>query len=112
MAVKVFIRRQIPLGKENEIMDLVKELRKLALSQPGYISGETLVSFDDPQKFLVISTWRSIDDWKAWEASPERTAKQSKIDEITGNVTEYEIYHYLGEKITATLRSFKGWEGG
>ncbi|MCX7816336.1 MAG: antibiotic biosynthesis monooxygenase [Syntrophales bacterium] len=112
MAVKVFIRRQIPQGKEKEVLDLVKELRKLAVNQPGYISGETLVSADDPNKFLVISTWRSIEDWKSWQASPERTAKQSKIDEVTGNVTEYEVYHYLGEKLTATLRGFKGWEGG
>ncbi|MCX7635710.1 MAG: antibiotic biosynthesis monooxygenase [Syntrophales bacterium] len=105
MAVKIFIRRQMPEGKENDLFKLIREMRAKAIGQPGYISGETLIRVDDPSQFLVVSTWRHIDDWKKWEASEERKSLQRRIDEILGKETQYEVYHYLEEKMPATLAS-------
>lgn len=112
MAVKIFIKRLIPEGKERELFKLIRELRTKAVAQPGYISGETLVRVDNPSQFLVVSTWRHIDDWEKWQAHEERKNLQNRIDEILGKETEYEVYYYLEEKMPATLRGFKGWEGG
>ncbi|HOK07465.1 MAG TPA: antibiotic biosynthesis monooxygenase [Syntrophales bacterium] len=113
MAVKIFIRRRIPKGEDSKkLFELIKELRRRATGRPGYISGESLVSVDDPSCLLVVSTWRHMDDWKAWENDPERMEIQKKIDEIIGAETVYEGYHYYEEKTQATLRGYKGWEGG
>jgi heme-degrading monooxygenase HmoA len=67
------------------------------LAQPGYISGETLRCIDPAgeDEYLVRSTWRSVEDWKTWLHSNERTAIQKKIDAITGEATEYRMYEPL-----------------
>ena len=94
MAVKVFIKRQVPQGKAKAIIPLFRQMRASATSQPGYISGETLRSLEKPEEFMVISTWQSSDDWEKWLQSKERNEVQSKIDDLLGGETQYDIYHY------------------
>lgn len=94
MAVKIIIRRKIPKGKEAQLLPLLLGLRSKAMSQPGYISGETLRNVNDPEDYVVIGTWKSVDDWKAWEASKERGEIQSKIDALLGEKGACGIYFY------------------
>ncbi len=94
MAIKVIIRRNVPAEAREDVYPLFIKLRELAVKQDGYISGETLRNFDDPNDYIVISTWRSLDDWKAWEMNPERNALQNNIDMLIGIKTEYRVYHY------------------
>ncbi len=94
MAVKILIKRKVPETKEKSLNALLMELRAFTMNQPGYISGETLKRMDDPGEYLVISTWRSIDDWREWILSKERGEIQNKIDELLGVETQYEIYAY------------------
>ncbi len=94
MAVKIIIKRRIPKGKESELLPLLIQLRSKATTQPGYISGETWRNVDNPKEYLVIGTWQSADNWKAWEASQERAELQGKIDALLGEKTEYAIYFY------------------
>jgi len=94
MAAKVLIRRKVDSGKEKELLPLIIQLRKLAMSEPGYVSGETLKALKAPHDYLVISTWNSPEAWKAWEEKPERAEVQKKIDDLLGESTEYEVYHY------------------
>jgi len=92
MAVKILIKRFVPENKENEVAVLLRRLRERTTSQSGYISGETLKRIDKPGENLVISTWHSVDDWRTWVLSEERTKIQDKIDILLGDDTEYEIY--------------------
>ena len=94
MAVKVFIKRLVPQDKAKAIIPLFRQMRASATSQPGYITGETLRNMDKPDEFIVISTWQSSEDWKKWLQSKERNEIQSKIDEVLGGETQYDIYHY------------------
>ncbi|MGD9300482.1 MAG: antibiotic biosynthesis monooxygenase [Desulfobacterales bacterium] len=94
MAVKVFIKRHVPQDKAKTLIPLVRKMRASAATQSGYITGETLRSLDNPSEFLVISTWQSSDDWKKWLQSEERNKVQSKIDDLLGGETKYDIYHY------------------
>ena len=98
MTVKVLIKRNIPNEKFGELMEYFKRLRMLATQCPGYISGETLHRFDMPEKYLVISSWQTIEDWRNWLRSAERTEIQNKIDTLLGENTSYEIYHYPSGK--------------
>lgn len=110
MAVKVFIRRKVAEPQQEELLELIKKLRGLAVVQPGYISGETLRSVTDPDGYMVISTWETVEDWDAWKASKERNEVQGSIDALLGEETLYEAYYY--PQRSATLSGFKGWEGG
>lgn len=63
MAVKILIQRKVKPGKEKELYETVRELRSMAIHAEGFISGETLCSIEDPSVQLVISTWKSLEDW-------------------------------------------------
>ncbi|MFZ7126884.1 MAG: antibiotic biosynthesis monooxygenase family protein [Desulfobacterales bacterium] len=94
MAIKVLIMRKVPEDKVKEMVPLFAKMRSLANAQSGYISGETMKSFDRPDMFLVISTWKTAADWEKWLLSSERQSIQSRIDELLGGKTEYEMFHY------------------
>lgn len=94
MAVKVFIRRVIAEERINDLLPLFRHLRNLATNHTGYISGETLKRIDNPSKYLVISTWQSLDDWRQWVVSRERIEVQNEIDARLAEETIYEIYQY------------------
>jgi heme oxygenase (mycobilin-producing) len=94
MAIKIIIRRRVPKGREGDLLPLLLELRSKATVRPGYISGETLRNVEDPEEYLVVSTWHSVDDWKTWEASNARTEVQKKIDMLLGTKSSYGIYFY------------------
>ena len=94
MAIKILIKRQVPEESAEFLNPLLLELRNLTMKQPGYIGGETLKRVDEPGHSLVISTWKSIEDWKKWHSCSERADIQTKIDTLLGKTTEYEIYTY------------------
>ncbi len=93
MVVKIIMLRRVPVDKANELKPMLMELRALALAQPGYVSGETLMNADDPEEYLVISTWTSIDDWEEWLRNPERQMVQRQIDGLLGRETLYQVYY-------------------
>ncbi len=92
MSVKILIRRKVTEKDELELTTLLKRLRSLTLSQPGYISGETLRGIDKPNECLVISTWSTIEEWQRWVKNDRRIAIQTEIDDLLGEVTEYAVF--------------------
>ena len=94
MAVKIIIKRIVPLNKTEALKPLLQKLRNLAMQQPGYISGETFKRIDRPGESLVVSTWQSMEKWRAWVMSDERRGTQEKIDHLLGEKTDYEVYTY------------------
>jgi len=94
MAIKVLIKRKVAENKEKDLGVLLRQLRSMTMSRPGYISGETLKRFDKPGENLVISSWQSANDWREWMLTKERAEIQDRIDELLGAKTEYEIYEY------------------
>jgi len=94
MAVKALIKRVVPESKARGMIPLFRQMRALAMNQDGYISGETLRNLNNPEEFMVISSWQSSQDWVKWLESAERQQIQQKIDALLGGQTKYEIYHY------------------
>ena len=94
MAVKIIIKRKVPQEKAADLMPYLKQLRVLAMNQPGYIGGETLKRIDDPEEYLVISTWQDVKDWNVWFNHEKRSEIQNQIDNLLGEKTEYGVYTY------------------
>jgi heme-degrading monooxygenase HmoA len=92
--VKVLLERTIKGKNVGEIARLLRHLRVLAMQQPGYISGETLHAVDDPNHYLVISTWESLEHWQAWFNDPERKKLQTEIDSYLESPTEMRVFTY------------------
>ena len=93
MTVKIIIQRKVESENFTELALLLKRLRALTLEQPGYISGETLNRIDRKNESMVISTWRSVEDWNVWVNNPKRTEIQKQIDTLLGQQTEYAMYN-------------------
>lgn len=93
MAVRIIIVRYVPKEKAEELRPLLLQMRSLANAQAGYISGETLVNYDDPSEHLVISTWKTLDDWNRWLQDKQRRELQNKVDRVTGSETRYSVYY-------------------
>jgi heme-degrading monooxygenase HmoA len=96
MAALIMIKRKVPKDRQTKILPLLIQMRSLAVAQPGYISGQTLQRIDDSEEYLVISTWKAVDHWKAWLKSKQRNEIQAQIDQLLGEKTDYAAYHYPG----------------
>ena len=92
MPVQVIIKRKLIIDKPEKIFPLLSELRTHAVQQQGYIDSTTLKNIDEPEEFMVISTWETADDWKTWYQSKERRDIQGQVDSLIGERTHYSIY--------------------
>ncbi len=95
MSVKIIIMRTVPIKVMESIRPPLMQLHTLALSQDGYISGESLTNIDNSEEKIVISCWRSKDDWDRFLAVPEVMKCHEVIDQKLDIKTMYQIY--LGE---------------
>lgn len=107
MAVRVMIRRRVPVAMEQRAQALIWGLRMSAIGWHGYISSETLCNISDREDYLVISTWKSKADWDAFFADPKRTALQAEIEAVIGKPTLYEIYDYPEQLVHPESMFFK-----
>lgn len=92
MTVKVIIERTVDADKQGQLLDLLRQLRVRAVLQPGYVSGETLTSVDRPGTHLVISTWHSLHDWRAWENHPDRREILTQIEALLANPSKTGVF--------------------
>jgi heme-degrading monooxygenase HmoA len=92
MNAKILIKRKFIKGKKKEIISLLKELRTGALSQPGYISGQTLASTDDPQTLMVIGTWQDMQSWHKWRENDTRKTLERMLEIYQEGPTEYQEF--------------------
>lgn len=101
MLVRVLMLRKIsPQVKRLDanilprLSELLFELRTMASRQPGYISGETLRNVADPDEYLVISTWKSLEAWQMWFADKRRAELEGMVDTVLGSSTVYKVFSY------------------
>jgi heme-degrading monooxygenase HmoA len=92
MPVKVMIKRKWIVDNPEELLPHLAALRAAARKQPGFISGETLRSLDDPENFIIISIWETADAWKKWMQNKKRRDLQGKVDSLIGERTFYELF--------------------
>ncbi len=91
--IRVIIERH---AKDSlRLLAALREIRAEAMKQPGYISGETLVDAEDNTVIIVISTWQSLKDWKAWHASEARAKLDQRIQPLLVEPTRIRTYRYL-----------------
>jgi heme-degrading monooxygenase HmoA len=92
--IRIHIRRKVSEDKAEELTALINQLRGVTMGTPGYIAGETLKRLDQPGESLVVTKWQSEFYWNQWLESKERAEIQSKIDDLLGSETHYEVYEY------------------
>ena len=91
MAIKVFIKRKIKEGKLPEVPNLLSKARYGAMEQTGYISSETLSDYHDPNRVVVVSMWRDLQNWEDWKNSDRRKSNETDFEPLLDGPTDYEI---------------------
>ena len=77
--IRVVIERKLAQDREETIQRTMRDLRREAIHQPGYVSGETLRDTANPHHFLTLSTWRTREDWETWANSGKRREIEDRI---------------------------------
>lgn len=77
--IRVLIERRLGEGLEDELQRAMREMRREAIHVRGYLSGETLRSLTDPNRYVIVSTWRSLAEWEAWSRSEARQRIEGRI---------------------------------
>jgi len=91
-AVKVIVKRRFKEGKTKGVFALLNQFRSVAMEQPGFIYGETLINYDNPLEVVVIAMWNSIENWLAWKESKEREANEQRLAQWMEEPAEVNVY--------------------
>ena len=91
-AVKVIVRRRFKEGKTKGVFALLNKFRSDAMEQSGYISGETLINYDDPHEIVVIAMWRSVENWLNWKNNELRKANELQLEHWLEEPAEIKTY--------------------
>jgi len=97
MAIKVVVTRIFKEGTIEEAYRLLMELRAATTLLPGFVSGQTLVSADNPNKLLAISTWAGKKKWEFWRSTEKRKEFSKKLAVLLQAPEQSEVF-YVGEK--------------
>ena len=73
----------------------LRDLRREAMRQRGYISGTTLVGAEDRSLISIETIWESIKDWNEWEKSETQMKLFRKILPFLLEKSNIKIYRYL-----------------
>lgn len=92
MYVKVISRRSFRLSQKEKLILLLQRLRKSAEKEKGFVSRSTYSSLNDPGECIVISEWKTADDWVEWMNRKKIQNIQWDIDSILGEKTFFEVY--------------------
>ncbi|CEG37785.1 antibiotic biosynthesis monooxygenase [Plasmopara halstedii] len=80
--VRVLSERLMSRGFEPTVVRLMENVQKVVRSQPGLISLETLSDVNDHHKYVVLSEWKSLDDYQAWTSSEAYKHCTEQINEV------------------------------
>ncbi len=92
MAIKVAIYRKMSKEQKMAIQNALIELTTLAVSQSGYLSGESLVNLNDPEEHLTLCSWKSQEDWECFSNLQKAKELHGQIDLILVRPTEHRFY--------------------
>ncbi|KAF1334969.1 Antibiotic biosynthesis monooxygenase, partial [Globisporangium splendens] len=80
--IRVLSERIMSRGFEPTVGRLMENVQKVVRRQPGLISLETLSDVNDHHKYVVLSEWRSKQDYDNWLNSKEFKECTAKIEEV------------------------------
>ncbi len=80
--IRVIIERHIAHTLETTYEQAAKNTLQQAVSADGFISGESLINANDANHRLILSNWRSVQDWHQWFQSEERKEMMNILNPI------------------------------
>jgi heme-degrading monooxygenase HmoA len=60
-----------------------------AREQPGWVGGQLLRPTADPQRRVIVGTWRTREDWHAWHTDPRFQDTRAELDPLVRGSEEH-----------------------
>ena len=77
-----------------DIQPILRKLMSNAVTHPGFVKAENLISTKDKTIAVIIYTWDKIEDWHVWEQSTIRQKIIQQADTLLleqPRVTMYQV---------------------
>jgi heme oxygenase (mycobilin-producing) len=71
MSVRLIVDVRVKDGMQEELARAYGELVARAAKEPGLIAHQLCQSLDEPDRWLVVSEWRSVEESTAWDRSED-----------------------------------------
>jgi len=92
LPVTVILKRFPKVGVTGELKSILHDLRQLATSQRGCISGQTLLPTFNGCSTLVVPRWMLLQLWQQYENCPERLALVDRLKPLLNEPASSEVY--------------------
>jgi heme-degrading monooxygenase HmoA len=71
MSVRLVVDVRVKPGTQDQLTQAYGALVERAAAQSGLIAHQLCQSLDDPERWLVISEWNSLEESVAWDRSED-----------------------------------------
>jgi len=88
--IKVIVGYKVRKGKDIE--PILLKLRSHAMTYPGFVGAENLISEKDISIVAVVSTWTKAEDWELWEKSMMRQKLLQQAETLLVEEPKVTIY--------------------
>lgn len=78
-----------------DLQPLLLKLREHAMSYPGYLAADNLVSDKDPTIVAIITTWESVEQWRDWQDSKMRAEIMKGAEGLLEEELRVSVYRVI-----------------
>jgi heme-degrading monooxygenase HmoA len=78
-----------------DLQPVLLKLREHAMSYPGYVGAENLVSDKDPSIVAIITTWDSVEQWRDWQESRMRGEIMKEAEPLLEEELRVSVYRVI-----------------
>jgi heme-degrading monooxygenase HmoA len=71
MSVRLIVDVRVKPGSQEELKRAYAALAERVRQQPGLITHQLCEAIDDPERWLVVSEWDTLEQSAAWDRSEE-----------------------------------------
>jgi len=96
--IKVIIGYKVK--RDVDLQPILLKLRLHAMTYPGFMGAENLISEKDSSIVAMVSTWEKVEDWRVWEKSKIRQELLREAETLLMEEPEATIY-----RVMPTVRS-------
>jgi len=98
--IRVMTERVMSRGFEPTVARLMDQVKRNAQRQPGLISIEAFGDCEDHHKHVMLSQWKSKQDYEKWLASEDFKRSTEKLNDVLDTPGfKQRIFHAAKEDI-------------
>jgi heme-degrading monooxygenase HmoA len=78
-----------------DLQPVLLKLREHAMSYPGYLGADNLVSAKDPSIVAIVTSWESEEQWRVWQESKRRGEIMKEAEPLLEEELRVSVYRVI-----------------